>query len=210
MRYVHAMLELGLTGGIGSGKSTVAQLLVDRGAALIDADLIVRELQSPGGEVFAAMVERWGDKIVGVDGNLNRPAVAEIVFNDPDELTELNNIVHPPVITEMARLREELAKTDKVVINDIPLLVKKEGEEANHDYDHLKGIIVVDLPTEIAVERLVAFRGFDKADAEARMANQASREDRLAVADFVIDNAGLVEDLEPQIDKCWAWIASLR
>ncbi len=204
------MLELGLTGGIGSGKSTVGQMLVDKGAVLIDADQIVRELQEPGKPVFVEMVKRWGDAIVGADGNLNRAAVADIVFNDADELNALNDIVHPSVATEMAALRKELLDTDHVVINDIPLLVRADGTSDRPEYAHLQGIIVVDLPAEIAVERLVAFRGFDQDDAAARIANQASRDDRLAAADFVVDNSGPVEDLFPQIDACWTWIQTLR
>ncbi|MEE9414191.1 MAG: dephospho-CoA kinase [Acidimicrobiales bacterium] len=215
------MLELGLTGGIGSGKSTVAQLLVDKGAVLIDADQIVRELQEPGAPVYRAMVERWGQRILSSDMSptgesppkaglpLDRQAVASIVFSDSSELTALNDIVHPPVAVEIAQRRDQLKGTDSVVINDIPLLVDANGDSKRAEYRHLKAIIVVDLPAEIAVERLVAFRGFRDDDARARIANQATREQRLALADFTIDNSGLVEDLEPQIDACWEWIHSL-
>ena len=204
------MLELGLTGGIGSGKSTVSQRLVDKGAKLVDADQIVRDLQAPGAPVFLAMVERWGDKIIGDDGNLNRAAVAEIVFSDTDELDALNGIVHPSVVTEIARVMKELSDTDHVVINDIPLLVNKDGKSERPEYDRFKGIIVVDVPTEVAVARLVEFRGFDKEDAEARIASQASRDQRKAIADFVVDNAGSLDALDPQIDACWEWIQTLR
>ena len=130
------MLEIGLTGSIGSGKSTVATLLVERGAVLLDADAIVREIQEPGTPVFAAMVERWGDGIVTDDGTLDRQAVADRVFGDADELTALNAIVHPVVADEMTRRREALAGTDATVILDIPLLV-----ESGHE--GLAGIIVV-------------------------------------------------------------------
>ncbi len=216
LRYVAPMLELGLTGGIGSGKSTVAQKLVDKGAKLIDADQIVRDLQAPGAPVFVAMVERWGAKIVGDDGNLNRAAVADIVFGDTDELDALNGIVHPSVVTKIADLMKEFADADAasgsntVVINDIPLLVNKDGKSERPEYDRFKGIIVVDVPVEVAVARLVEFRGFEKSDAEARIASQASREQRKAVADFVVDNSGTMDDLDPQIDTCWEWIETLR
>lgn len=204
------MLELGLTGGIGSGKSTVAQLLVDKGAVLIDADQIVRDLQKPGAQVFLAMVERWGDDIVAEDGTLDRAAVANIVFSDEAELTAINEIVHPSVATEIARMLKELADTDHVVINDIPLLVRKDGESDRPEYKRLQGIIVVDVPTETAVDRLVEFRGFDRDDAESRVASQATREQRKALADFVVDNSGPVDGLRPQIDACWDWIETLR
>jgi dephospho-CoA kinase len=117
------VIEIGLTGGIGSGKSTVAELLVARGAVLVDADAIVREVQQPGTPVFLAMVERFGPGIVAADGTLDRPAVAAIVFADPDQLAALNGIVHPAVTDEMTARRERLAATDATVILDIPLLV---------------------------------------------------------------------------------------
>jgi len=116
------VLEIGLTGGIGSGKSTVAAMLVERGATLLDADAIVRELQFPGMPVFVAMAERWGDRILDDAGGLDRQVVADIVFADPDELAALNGIVHPAVGDEMTRRRQELAATDATVILDIPLL----------------------------------------------------------------------------------------
>jgi len=197
------MLEIGLTGGIGSGKSTVAAFLVERGAVLLDADAIVRELQEPGTPVFAAMVDRWGDAIVSVAGTLDRQAVADRVFGDADELKALNAIVHPAVGDEMTRRREEIAGTDATVILDIPLLV-----ESGHD--GLGGIIVVDVDPEVAVERLVAHRGFAAQDARDRIARQASRDNRLARADLVVDNSGSLEDLEAEVDRAWAWIGSLE
>ena len=160
------VIEIGLTGGIGSGKSTVADLLVERGAVLIDADRIVRELQAPGGSVFAGMVERWGDAIVSSDGSLDRQAVAEIVFNDEDELKALNDLVHPAVGEEMKAQREAVLGTDAIVVLDIPLLVRADGTSDKDRYANLSGIVVVDVDTEIAVERLVEFRGFSEDDAE--------------------------------------------
>jgi dephospho-CoA kinase len=196
------VIEIGLTGGIGSGKSTVAGLLVDKGAVLIDADAIVRELQQPGMPVFAAMVERWGPGIVAADGTLDRAAVASIVFADPEQLTALNGIVHPAVSDEMTRRREDLARTDATVILDIPLLVESK-------YSGLAGVIVVDVDPELAVERLVRHRGFSEDDARARIGRQASRDERLAIADFVIDNSGDLASLREQVDRCWVWIAGL-
>ncbi len=197
------MLEIGLTGGIGSGKSTVAALLVERGAVLLDADAIVREVQQPDTPVFAAMVERWGDGIVAGDGTLDRQAVADRVFGDPDELKALNAIVHPAVGDEMTRRRAELAGTDATVVLDIPLLV-----ESGHE--GLGGIIVVDIDPEVAVERLVAHRGFAEQDARDRIARQAAREDRLARADVVVDNSGTLDDLEAEVERAWAWIDTLE
>ena len=197
------MLEIGLTGGIGSGKSTVAALLTERGAVLLDADAIVRELQEPGTPVFVAMVKRWGDGIVAADGALDRQAVADRVFGDADELAALNTMVHPAVADEMTRRREALADTDATVILDIPLLV-----ESGHE--GLAGIVVVDVDPEVAVQRLVAHRGFSEGDARGRIARQASRDDRLARADVVVDNSGTVADLSAEVDRVWAWIEGLE
>ncbi len=196
------MLEVGLTGGIGSGKSTVGELLVARGAVLIDADRIVRELQEPGTRVLAAMTERFGPGILHPDGTLDRAAVADIVFRDEEALRDLNGIVHPAVGEEMTRRRQALAGTDATVVLDIPLLVESR-------YQGLAGIIVVDTPVEVAIERLVAYRGLHEADARARVANQVSREQRLEQADFVIDNGGDLARLEAEVDRCWAWIGTL-
>lgn len=203
------MIEIGLTGGIGSGKSTVADGLVERGAVLIDADRIVRELQEPGAPVFLAMVERWGDGIVAADGTLDRAAVAAIAFADEAELKALNDIVHPAVGKEMERRRKAVEGTDAVVILDIPLLVRADGQSIADQYTNLAGIIVVDIDPELAVERLIDHRGFSEDDARARIRNQATREARRAVADRVIDNTGTLEELRPQIDFVWSWIKTL-
>jgi len=203
------VIEIGLTGGIGAGKSTVADGLTDRGAVLIDADRVVRDLQEPQGPVFVAMVERWGDRIVAADGHLDRAAVAGIVFGDDDELKALNDIVHPAVAEEMAASRKALADTDSIVVLDIPLLVGADGESPKHPFSDLAGIIVVDTDPDLAVERLISQRGFSRDDARARIASQVGREARLAVADFVIDNSGSLESLERQIDAAWEWMTSL-
>ena len=195
------MILVGLTGGIGSGKTTVSSALAARGAIVVDADAIVHELQRPGQEVFEEMVARFGPGIVRDDGSLDRGAVAAIVFNDKAALADLGGIVHPRVSTEIVRRVEEQRDTDHVVVLDIPLLTES-------GWEGLVGTIVVDLPIDIAVERLVELRGFERSDAEARIANQASREDRLAKASFVVDNSGTVDDLGPQLDRCWEWIHS--
>ena len=194
---------LGLTGGIGSGKSTVDALLEEKGAVVLDADAIVRELQQPVMPVFEAMVERFGSDIVGADGALDRAAVAEIVFNDPEALQDLNAMVHPAVGERINQRLSELAGTDEVVVLDIPLLV--EGDREGY-----AGVLVVDTDPEVALRRLVEHRGFCEEDARARMANQASREDRLARADVVIRNDGTLDDLRREVDRAWDWIEARR
>ena len=197
------MLLIGLTGGIGSGKSTVSGALAERGAVVVDADAIVKELQSPGTVVFDEMVERFGSDIVGPDGGLDRARVAEIVFNDADALKDLSGIVHPRVQAEIFRRIEEQTDTDNVVVLDIPLLVES-------GYPGLLGTIVVDLDPEVAITRLIEFREFTEDDARARIAKQATREQRLEKADFVVDNSGTPDDLPSQIDAVWEWIETLE
>ena len=194
---------------MGSGKSTVADSFVARGAVLIDADRIVRELQEPGQPVFEAMVQRWGPEVVADDGSLSRGAVAEIVFNDADELKALGEIVHPALYSEIERRRGLLVGSDAVVVLDLPLLVGADGASIADQFGELAGIVVVDADIETTVERLVAARGFDEADVRARIANQASREARVAAADWVIDNSGDLKALEHNIDAAWEWITSL-
>lgn len=200
------MIEVGLTGCIGSGKSTVAAALVRRGAVLLDADAIVADLQQPGSPTLEAMVAHFGPSILRPDGHLDRAAVAGIVFEDPQELAALNAIVHPAVRAEMATRRGELAGSDAVIVADIPLLAEA-GPERRAG---LAGIIVVDIAPEVAVQRLVAGRGLTAGEARARLARQASRAERLALADFVIDNNGTPAALEEQVARCWQWIGSLR
>jgi len=193
------MILVGLTGGIGSGKSTVSAMLAERGAVVIDADAIVHELQAPGQPVLAAMVERFGAGILAPDGTLNRQAVADLVFPDAEALAGLSAIVHPAVASEIARRMEAEASTDHVVVLDVPLLVES-------GRDDMAGLIVVDVDPDIAVRRLMADRGMTEADARARMARQASREERRARADQVIDNSGTIDDLRRRVDAVWAWI----
>jgi dephospho-CoA kinase len=199
------VILLALTGGIGSGKSSVSARLEARGAVLVDADLITRQLQAPGGAVLEAMVERWGTMILTEDGTLNRQAVADLVFNNDEELEALNKIVHPAVRREMRRQAAEAGQADhrRPVVMDIPLLV-----EGFSYWPPFSGVIVVDTPPEVAVARLVAHRGFGEEDAWARISRQVSRDERLAVAGFVVDNSGTPEQLDEQVEQLWAWIES--
>lgn len=196
------MILLGLTGGIGSGKSTVSAMLADRGAVIIDADAIVRELQAPGQPLLAELAAEFGDSILGADGSLDRAALAAAAFGDKEKVAALNRIVHPAVGREMNRRLEEQRDTDNIVVLDIPLL-------AENPRKGLCGVIVVDVPVDTAVERLMKHRGFSEEDARARVANQASRETRLAIADRVLDNSGDIASLESQVDEVWQWAQSL-
>ncbi|MGA0144762.1 MAG: dephospho-CoA kinase [Ilumatobacteraceae bacterium] len=196
------MILVGLTGGIGSGKSTVSDLLRQRGAIVVDADAITREVQLPGSPVLVELAEAFGDHVIAADGTLDRAAVANVVFGDPEALKRLNAIVHPAVGRLMNDRILEQRATQNVVILDIPLLTENPREG-------LQGRIVVDVPVETQVERLVSFRGFTEDDARARIARQATRDERLAGADFVIDNSGAPEDLAEQIDRLWTWLNEL-
>lgn len=202
------MITIGLTGGIGSGKSTVSAGFVQRGAALIDADAIVREQQVPSSPVFAAMVERFGAGIVAPDGTLDRGAVADLVFSDGEALADLNAITHPPVGREIRRRLGELAATDRLVVLDIPLLGEGLAKGQRPRYP-TSGILVVDTPIDVAVERLVVSRGFSADDARARIAAQLPRAERLAIADWVIDNSGSVDELEIAIEAAFTWAGAL-
>jgi dephospho-CoA kinase len=205
------VLLVALTGGIGSGKSSVSSGLAERGAVIVDADAIVRELQAPGAPVFNQMVERWGSGIVGSNGALDRQAVADIVFNDSEELSALNAMVHPAVQAEMVARVDAVASadqdagTDTVCVLDIPLLLGREDAAKRGAV----AVIIVDTPVETAIDRLVEHRGFDRADAEARIANQVDREERLTWADFVVDNSGDLDQLAEEIARCWAWLHTL-
>ena len=196
------MKVVGLTGGIGAGKSSVSARLAAKGAVIVDADAIVREAQAAGTPVFEAIVERFGPGVVGSDGELDRPALAAVVFGDPEALKELNALVHPAVGAEVVRRVTEQQGTDRVVVLDVPLLVESGRYRAS-------GVIVVDVPHDVAVARLARDRGMPEDDARARMARQVSREERLAKADFVIDNSGTPEALDEAVDRAWAWIATL-
>jgi dephospho-CoA kinase len=198
------MKLIGLTGGIGSGKSTVSALLAEHGATIVDADAITRDLQRPGTPVFTAIVERFGPGVVAAHGTLDRQALARIVFSDGAALADLNQLTHPPVGVAIAEAIAAHAGTDDVVVLDVPLLV--ESTKPRRD---LAGLLVVDCPVEVAVRRVVEHRGMDEADARARIARQATREERLARADHVVDNSGPPEALPALVDEAWRWIATL-
>lgn len=188
---------VGLTGGIGSGKSTVLEMLAARGAIVIDADVIVHELQRAGEPVFDAMVEEFGAEIVGDDGELDRPRVAEIAFADPAKTKRLNEIVHPAVGKVVLSKLASAGENDVVVI-DIPLLTETTRAERG-----LQKVIVVDVAPKTQFERAVA-RGSNPDDVRARMKAQATRADRLMLADVVLDNEESLEALEKQVDELWA------
>ncbi|WP_415951021.1 dephospho-CoA kinase [Streptomyces sp. KLOTTS4A1] len=190
------MLKVGLTGGIGAGKSSVSEMFEAYGAVLIDADRIAREVVAPGTPGLAAVVEAFGEEILAEDGSLDRPRLGSIVFADPERLAVLNGIVHPLVGARSAEL-ERAADEDAVVIHDVPLLTEN-GLAPLYDV-----VIVVDASPQTQLDRLVRLRGMTEQDAKARMAAQATREQRLETADLVIDNDGPLDALEPQVRAVW-------
>lgn len=198
------MILIGLTGGIGSGKSTVSSMLARRGAVVIDADKIAREVVEPGGPAYDAVVDRFGPGILAPDGSLDRPALAEIVFADPEALSDLQAITHPVIGKVMAERLAEQEGMDNLVVLDVPLLV-----ESSRRYPGMRGVVVVDVAPETARARLVESRGMTEAEVDARMSAQASREERLARADFVVDNSGPLPQLEAEVDRLVRWAAGL-
>ena len=196
------MILVGLTGGIGAGKSTVSIMIAERGTMIVDADRIARDLQAPGSPLLDAMAERFGRHIIDDDGALDRGAVAKIVFNDKDALADLNGIVHPAMQSEIQRQIDEHRETERVVVLDFPLL----GENPRKG---LVATIVVDIPVDVAVQRLVEQRGMDIDDARARINSQLSREERLERATHVIDNGGGRDELIAQVDALWVQLLAL-
>ncbi|MFE1288022.1 dephospho-CoA kinase [Streptomyces sp. NPDC058751] len=194
------MLKVGLTGGIGAGKSEVSRLLVAHGAVLIDADRIAREVVAPGTPGLAAVVDAFGEDVLAPDGGLDRPKLGSIVFTDPQKLAVLNAVVHP-LVGARSRALEEAAPKDAVVVHDVPLLTEN-GLAALYDL-----VVVVDVRPETQLDRLVRLRGMTEEDARARMAAQASRDKRLAVADIVIDNDVPLDALERRVADVWADLA---
>ncbi|MGS2587299.1 dephospho-CoA kinase [Streptomyces hebeiensis] len=190
------MLRLGLTGGIGAGKSEVSRLLAGYGAVLIDSDRIAREVVEPGTPGLEAVVAEFGTDVLTPDGRLDRPRLGGIVFGDQDRLHALNAIVHPLVRARSAEL-EAAAGPDAVVVHDVPLLVEN-GMAGLYDL-----VVVVDATPATQLDRLVTLRGMDESEARKRLAAQATREERRAVADVVIDNDGPLERLEPQVRAVW-------
>lgn len=191
------MLRVGLTGGIGAGKSEVSRLLVACGAVLIDADRIAREVVAPGTPGLAAVAEAFGEEVLTEDGSLDRPKLGSVVFADPQKLAVLNGIVHP-LVGARSRELESAAAEDSVVVHDVPLLTEN-GLARLYDL-----VIVVDASPETQLDRLVRLRGMTEADARARMAAQATREQRLEIADVVIDNDVPLADLERRVREVWA------
>ncbi|MFE5864044.1 dephospho-CoA kinase [Streptomyces virginiae] len=190
------MLKVGLTGGIGAGKSEVSRLLAGYGAIVVDADRIAREVVEPGTPGLAAVVAAFGESVLTAEGTLDRPKLGSIVFADPAKLRTLNAIVHPLVGARSAEL-EAAAGADAIVVHDVPLLTEN-GLAPLYDL-----VVVVDATPGAQLARLTALRGMAEEEARARMATQATREQRLAVATLVIDNDGPLEALEPQVRKVW-------
>lgn len=190
-------MRVGLTGGVASGKSTVSAMLAELGAVVIDADLLAREVVARGTPGLTAVVAEFGDELLTPDGDLDRPAMGRLVFGDEDARRKLEAIVHPLVFERIVDLEEHAAETD-VVVHDIPLLA--EGGRAG-SFD---AVVVVDTPRELQLERMVRDRGWTREDAEARIAAQATRDERLAIATHVIENAGTREDLRTRVAEVYA------
>jgi dephospho-CoA kinase len=196
-------MRVGLTGGIASGKSTVSAILRDLGAVVIDADRISRDVVARGTPGLVAVVEAFGEDLLTADGELDRPAMAKVVFGDEEARRRLEGIVHPLVHREIARLELE-APDGEVVVHDIPLLAEA-GPERAATFD---AVLVVDAPEELQLARMVEDRGWSEEEARARMAAQASREARLAIATSVIDNSGSLEELRLQVERAYSELAS--
>ena len=193
------MLKVGLTGSTGAGKSAVSRLLAARGAAVVDADLVAREVVAPGSDGLAAVVAEFGEGVLRDDGSLDRAALGRLVFGDPDARARLNAVLHPRIALRSAELMAvaEEGSPDGVLVHDVALLVEN-GLAPSYDV-----VVVVDTDPEVAVRRLVEQRGFSEADARARLAAQATREQRLAVADEVLRNDGTEQELAAQVAALW-------
>lgn len=185
-------LRVGLTGGVASGKSTVSAMLAELGAVVIDADVLAREVVAPGTPGLAAVVEEFGPSLLTADGELDRPAMGALVFNDAGARTRLESIIHPLVHQRMTEL-EAVAADESIVVHDIPLLA--EGSRA----DTFDAVIVVDCPQELQIARMVTERGWSREEADMRIAAQATREDRLAIATHVVVNDGSLAELRDRV-----------
>lgn len=191
------MRKIGLTGGIGSGKSEVARLFARCGAVVVDADRIAREVVEPGTPGLRAVVAEFGTEILAADGSLDRARLGAVVFGDSARLAALNALVHPLVAERSAEL-ERVADPGATVVHDVPLLVE------NGLAPHYDRVVVVDASADTRLDRLTRLRGMTESEARSRMAAQATREERLAVADVVIDNNGPLDALEPRVREVWA------
>jgi dephospho-CoA kinase len=191
---------IGLTGGVGSGKSTIARILESKGAVVVDADAIGRQMLQPGRKALQEVRSRFGDQVIAADGSLNRAALAQIVFSDPVARSELEAITHPEILAEIARRIDEIDPS-KIVIIEAPLLY--EARERVEKALRLDGLIVVASRPEDQIDRLVRGRGMSPEDVQARISAQATLEEKVGVADYVIDNYGTLEDLEAEADILW-------
>jgi dephospho-CoA kinase len=192
--------RVGLTGGVASGKSTVSAIFAELGAVVVDADVLAREVVAPGTDGLAAIVAAFGDEVLTADGALDRPAMGALVFADAEKRRVLEGIIHPRVRARAAEI-EASAPADVVVVHDIPLLTET-GQAASFD-----AVVVVDVPVETQVARMVGLRGMTREEAESRIAAQATREDRLAIATYVVENAGTLEQLRARVAEVYAELA---
>ena len=191
------VLRVGLTGGIGAGKSEVSRRLAAQGAVIIDADVIAREVVALGTDGLAEVVGAFGPAVLGPDGGLDRVALGDVVFADEQKLARLNSIVHPRVAARMREV-EDAAGAGSVIVHDVPLIAEN-GLAGSYDV-----VVVVDVPPRIQLDRLVRLRGMSREQAQARMAAQATREERLAIATIVVDNSGSLAELDRQVGELWA------
>lgn len=194
-------MRVGLTGGVASGKTTVSAILGELGAVVIDADLLAREAVAPGTDGLAAVVAAFGEGVLAADGSLDRPAVGAIVFADEEQRRTLEGIIHPRVRARAAEIEAE-APRGAVVVHDIPLLTET-GQAGSFD-----AVVVVDVPVETQLDRMVELRGMSRQEAASRVAAQATREERLAIATYVVDNTGTLEELRDQVAEVYVDLAS--
>ena len=192
------MLLIGLTGNIASGKSTVARLLSERGATIIDADVLARRVVEPGMPAFDEIVRRWGQEVVALDGSLDRDALRRLVFAHHEQLEELNEIVHPEVAAYRDRLVDEARQRgDRLVVQDIPLLFER------GIVDQFDRIVLVDAPRPVRLERLMRERGLSETDSMDMITAQMPAELKRARADYIIENVGTVRELEERVSEVW-------
>lgn len=196
-------MVIALTGGIASGKSTIATRLSELGAVIVDADRIAREVVEPGSDALAAIGERFGQEVLTAEGALDRPALASVIFADPDARAALNSIVHPAVLARSQELFRLAAEADPaaIVVYDVPLLTEARAR------DEFETVIVAEAPAEQRIRRLVELRGMDPTEARNRVASQASDDERRAIADHLIDTSGDLEHTLAQVDAVWATLS---